>query len=72
MAKDAREYLEPVIALVGRNADELKVRLDAGSKYLDEHKTDDLEHMAALSLYKELNLAHNKLLLMLEIGNLEV
>lgn len=72
MAKDAREYLEPVIALAGRNADELKVRLDAGSAWLEQHETDDLERMRALSLYRELNLAYNKLLCALEILNLEV
>lgn len=72
MAKDAHEYIEPVIALAGRTVDELKVRLDGGSKYLSDHEQDDLEHMEALSLYRSLNLAYNKLLLMLEIGNLEV
>jgi len=74
VSRDANEYIEPVIALAGRNADELKVRLDEGSKYLDEHRKekDGIERMEALSLYKQLDLAYNKLLLMLEIGNLEV
>lgn len=61
MATD-HEYIVDIITAVGRRADELKVRLDKGCTM----------NLQDTQLYKDINLAHNKLLLMLEIGNLEV
>lgn len=56
------EYIEDVIALAGRRADELKMRLDKGCTM----------NLQDTPLYKDLNLAHNKLLLALEVLNLEI